>query len=532
MGTSSDKAGPLAGDLGLRRGMWLAIALGLIFLAVTAVQSVATLLFRMRGDVMKAATGDVWSGHIGQEVLYFGAAQLVLHIAFGLVVWGMAAVTTIAWPPTRGRFGRMVVLWFCLLSAAVIAYNAMWFPRTGLGAYYHDAMAAPLGPLAVGQAVYLSVVAAACLTILAAVLALARRLRFQQPRNAVLVGVAGLAAILVSAFASGHRASGKTLVPDDRPHIIMLGVDSLRLDQLQRFGGTGVTKHLDRFLARADIVRDTTTPLARTFPSWTSILAGRSPRVTGARYNLGARSVVKANPTLGDVLRDAGYRTIYSTDEVRFANFDETYGFDQVVTPPIGAADFVLGNYNELPLVSVVANTRLGQWLFPYTYANRGAATLFQPETYLSRLEREVSFEAGPTLFICHLTASHWPYFVSSTPFGVTEKKHPDDRPMYRLGVEVADEMFGEVVAMLERKRALDNAIFVILSDHGEALALYDDTMLSNESKIDGLRAPLMVMDSGHGQSVLSPVQYQVLLGFRTFGPGAGFASHGRDLEG
>jgi arylsulfatase A-like enzyme len=35
-----------------------------------------------------------------------------------------------------------------------------------------------------------------------------------------------------------------------------------------------------------------------------------------------------------------------------------------------------------------------------------------------------------------------------------------------------ADAMFGEVVAMLERKGAFDNAIVVILSDHGEALAL------------------------------------------------------------
>ncbi len=83
---------------------------------------------------------------------------------------------------------------------------------------------------------------------------------------------------------------------------------------------------------------------------------------------------------------------------------------------------------------------------------------------------------------------------------------------------EAADEMFGEIVAMLERKGALENAIVVVLSDHGEALALPNDTMINNESKIEGLRAPLVVTDFGHGQSVLSPVQYQVLLGFRTFG--------------
>ena len=84
------------------------------------------------------------------------------------------------------------------------------------------------------------------------------------------------------------------------------------------------------------------------------------------------------------MLRAAGYRTVYSTDEVRFANFDESYGFDQVITPPIGAIDFVIGSYNELPLATVVANSKLGRWLFPYSYANRGAATMFQPQTYLS----------------------------------------------------------------------------------------------------------------------------------------------------
>ena len=177
------------------------------------------------------------------------------------------------------------------------------------------------------------------------------------------------------------------------------------------------------------------------------------------------------------MLRSGGYRTIYSTDEVRFANFDESYGFDQVITPPIGAVDFVIGTYNELPLASVVANTRLGQWLFPYSYANRATATLFRPETYFARLERELSFDQGPTLFIAHLTASHWPYFVADTPPGYTEKKHPDDRPAYRARSADRGRDVRRSGAMLERKGALENAIVVVLSDHGEALMLPGDVI-------------------------------------------------------
>ena len=143
-----------------------------------------------------------------------------------------------------------------------------------------------------------------------------------------------------------------------------------------------MTPNLDRFLAKADLFRDTTTPLARTFSSWMAILTGRAPTVTGARFNLAERSSVKANPTIGDVLQKSGYRTVYSTDEVRFANIDESYGFDQVVTPRIGASDFIIGTYNELPLASLVINTRIGKWLFPFSYANRGVATMFEPGTY------------------------------------------------------------------------------------------------------------------------------------------------------
>ena len=43
---------------------------------------------------------------------------------------------------------------------------------------------------------------------------------------------------------------------------------------------------------------------------------------------------------------------------------------------------------------------------------------------------------------------------------------------------------------------------------------------------------PLELSNFGHGQSVLSPVQYQVLLGFRTFGNASGFQANGRDLPG
>jgi hypothetical protein len=91
--------------------------------------------------------------------------------------------------------------------------------------------------------------------------------------------------------------------------------------------------------------------------------------------------------------------------------------------------------------------------------------------------------------------------------------------------------MFGELVAMLEAKGALQNALVIVLSDHGEALGLLADSFFDDTFRVEGLKAPLKMEVTGHGQSVLSKSQYQVLLGFRTFGRAGDFGTGGREFK-
>lgn len=512
----------------LIRGLVISIALWMFFMVATAYTSAATLLDRVAStDVMRAASDGAWTGRIAFEVIVFLAAQITLHGVFAGLTWLLACATAVVSQTARSKFGRMVVGWFCVLAGAALVYNALWYPRTLIGAHYHDAVSISVGSWPVGQITYVAAFALCCAVLAGAAWKMLGRFdRVAQKRSILVMASFVLLAATVLLWPADRSGVASAAITG-RPNVIILGIDSLRLEQLRRYGGTGVTPNLDRFLAKSDLFADTTTPAARTFSSWVAILTGRAPTVTGARFNLAERSTVQANPTIADVLRKAGYRTIYSTDEVRFANIDESYGFDQVVTPRIGASDFLIGTYNELPLASLVINTRVGKWLFPFSYANRGVATMFRPETFVKRLDSELSFEL-PTLFISHLTAAHWPYYTADTPFGVGKKVSDDDRPMYRVGLQTADRMFGEVIEMLEAKGALRNALVIVLSDHGEALGLPSDSFFEDTFRVEGMKAPLKMEVQGHGQSVFSKSQYQVLLGVRTFGRAQEFGEASR----
>ncbi len=341
----------------LARAFLIALGLSLAFMVATAYQSAATMMSRVAAtDAMRAASSGAWSGKIAWDVAYFIAAQVALHAALAAIVWLLACATAFLQPASRAAWalGHVLVLraggrHHRLQRVLVSADRA----RCLLLRRAAD-LAWPGGGAA--KLIYFSVLCAAALTLgawLMKALWQRRNLRRSQawPGAAAAVAIGVVALLFVN-----DRFAGAAAPASVRPHVIVIGVDSLRINELARFGGTGLTPHLDRFLERADVVKDTTTPAARTFSSWVAILTGRSPNVTGARFNLADRRIVSTWPTVGDALRDAGYHTVYSTDEVRFANIDETYGFDQVVTPPIGASDFLIGTYNELPLSSVVAS--------------------------------------------------------------------------------------------------------------------------------------------------------------------------------
>lgn len=465
--------------------------------------------------------GPLLGSALGDALIGFAVAQLALHLAFGVACWLLAATSRRAWPDYPANQRTWTLLWMMVGVLWLLVANAALYPRSTFGDHLFKFAQAEWG----GISVYEAFSALATAAVLMPAITLLRR-RFAA--SAVARGrsvpwlVTGAVAMTVSGMAvvSYPRDASRDATSDgeSRPHVIFIGLDSLRCDATAVASASSLTPNIDAFMKESAQFSDAMTPLARTYPSWVSILTGKHPHSTGAIVNLIHKDLLKLGETLPLAMRRAGYRTSYAIDEVRFSNIDGSYGFDQTITPPIGGADFLIGLVNDTPLSNVVANTRLGQWLFPQTYANRAVPFLYNPDTFVDRLDRELDF-SQPTFLAMHMTLAHWPYTWADAPTAAPGRQDNLTSAQYRPAVRRVDQQFASVLEVLERKGALDNAIVVVLSDHGEAVGLPGDSPWAMTGPENDPFALATI--TGHGTSVLSPHQYRVLLAIRGFGKAA-----------
>jgi arylsulfatase A-like enzyme len=519
--------------MNMSRGAWrshlaglpLALALCLAFLLVSAGQIVGEFakLAPHWGDLTETVNLRVWGSPLGRAVIFFIAAQLMLHGGLALCVWLLARVTSRAWPAMSARPQILVLLWFGILAAWILIGNATDYPWSRTGMHAGLLVNPALGDARLFDFLTLFLLAS-ILWVCARAAMTVPRMRAAMPRTLAYGSVVALVLLTVQLVRANHERS---YVASSRPNVILIGIDSLRADTIGESRGLGITPNIDAFLRDgAHLFADAVTPAARTYPSWVSILTGNNPRTHGARENLMPRSRLAPLNTLPMRLRAAGYGSLYSTDDVRFSNIDASYGFDRDITPSIGATDFLLSKANDLPLPNLISNTRLGRWLFPATYANRAAYHAYRPDTYIEWLQDEVE-PGGPRMLAFHLTLPHWPFTWAERGDKVFERS--EDRPyQYATSVIAADRQFGQLLALLESRGLLENAVVAVFSDHGEALGMpVTDALVRAAAAREVLGTGLPISMWGHGNSVMSPSQYQVVLAFRGYGKAA-FAATSR----
>jgi len=490
-------------------GLLLSQLLALVFLAGCLWRVWLELKYVMPRQLLAGSSqgGVMFAPVLWRQLAAYLAALLLSHLLLGFASYALARLSHSALAGgTPARLRWLVIAWFVALAGIVLAANTTWFVSSqfaGAESWWRQTLAGHYPVQIVG--------AALAIVILAMLVRAALPMRRALPsRRAAVFGVALIAAVAAAALVRviGGPSARAGVTPT--PHVVLIGIDSLRDDLMIPRGGEVQAPRLREFLASAHRFTDTTSPLARTYPSWLSVLTGRHPVSTNARFNLMPRRVVREGETLAEALSGRGYHATYATDEARFANFDESFGFDRLITPPVGAIDFLLGYGADMPLVNLVASTPAGRWLFPSNHANRAAYVTYEPGHFVARLRREIEI-TGPSLLVIHLTLPHWPYAWA----GERLPRQPQQyRNAYAKAVAAADRQFGEVMALLAEKRVLDNAVVVLLSDHGEALGADGDSMIRKTGTSQEIWNTLW----GHGTSVLSPHQFAVVLAMRAFG--------------
>lgn len=497
------------------QGFWLAQCLGVGLLLMSFLRiagDTQSMLFSDQVlDVLFA--GPIWGTRLGYNLVWFGLAMLLLHWVFGLACWLMARASLQAWPSARATARQLVLVWFLVFSVGLLANNAASFVESSLGEPYAATMGVNIAGFALGRLLGLAVIAAALATLAIAALRWWQAGNRPRRRAWVTVGMAGLiwAGLTAHGFAPQAASPGNA-----QPNVILIGIDSMRADLLDPKLSPGVTPNIEAFTRSGMVFTDAITPLARTFPSMMSMFTGKHPHHSGAVMNLLPRELIHDAESLPRVLAKAGYHTAYVTDEVRFSNIDASYGFDQVITPPIGASEFLIGKLADTPLSNLLVNTRIAGWLFPHVYANRGAADTYDPDVFVERVDRELR-TAQPLFVTTHLTLGHWPYTWGGAPIKARE---PDERwPEYYLhAMERVDQQFADVLHLLEKRGLLRNAIVVVYSDHGEAFDSPNEALVPDGDPL--VKSLNIVPHWGHGTTVLTAHQYRIALGMQRFEDG------------
>lgn len=456
-------------------------------------------------------------------VLYFLFAQLLVHLGYCLFIWIVTIHCANSLRLTNGQtVFAGIAIWIIGLMT-VLAANQYCFPHSRFS---------DLGSLIFfnRQAAKMAFIVLSLFCSVLFFLAAISIMKWIFKRLLYLLFPVSAAAMAVFLFATQGSVQPVNPATVEKPNIILIGVDSLRPDFLSHFGYKNPTPFFDSFVSRATVFNQALTPLARTFPSWTSILTGQYPRQTGIRFNLAKQNEVILTHTLPAILRRHGYETIYTTDETRFSNIGKNFGFDRIITPPTGLNDFLIGTFNDFPLSNVLVNTPIGKWLFPHSFANRPVYFTYDPDSFIHLIRPALREQRKKPLFLAaHFCLAHHPYLWADS-----SGKEEDVVKRYEASIQRVDQQVQDFVALLKENHLLDHAIIVLLSDHGEALELHGDRITKNESFISANESNKTVpkfyppsldkeeidQSAGHGTDVLGLTQYYSLLAFKFYGLG------------
>ncbi|HEX6624268.1 MAG TPA: sulfatase, partial [Pyrinomonadaceae bacterium] len=287
-----------------------------------------------------------------------------------------------------------------------------------------------------------------------------------------IIFTAALAALL--ALASCGRFGGTA--PSKTTPVILISIDTLRSDRLPMYGYDRVsTPNLDALRGDAILYERAYSHCPLTLPSHSSMFTGLLPSEHGVRDNTGYR-LEQSTPTLAELLKKNGYATAAAVSAfVLRRESGIARGFD----------------FYDDDVEALGQRAGIGQ------VQRDGRATVEAAKKWLE------GKTGNPFFLFVHMYEPHTPY-TPPEPFNSQYKDKYDGEIAY------ADAVVGELIADLKARDVYDDAMIILLSDHGEGLNDHGEEEHGVFLYREAIQVPLLVKlpKSAHkGKSVAAPVQ-------------------------
>lgn len=271
------------------------------------------------------------------------------------------------------------------------------------------------------------------------------------------------------AFSSPDLSSNGELIPplEGIQNVLMISVDTLRIDRLGRYGCARISPFIDNLLDAGVVLDNHHSCSSWTLPSATCVMTGQSPIELGAfpRILTGEKipNIADQAITLASTLEAVGFSTLLISANLYISeksNLDR--GFEKAISKSKPAKILLESFLEEIDALEEADNTK--PW-FAHAHLIDPHTPYSPPEEYLEGIEQlpKIDWDLAE-VGVARNLAEEWSSLSKKVQDNISENI------AFRYGAEIRylNDALEEFFAQLEQRDILDKTLIVLWSDHGE----------------------------------------------------------------
>ncbi|NIM13413.1 MAG: sulfatase-like hydrolase/transferase [Candidatus Aminicenantes bacterium] len=265
-------------------------------------------------------------------------------------------------------------------------------------------------------------------------------------------------------------------------HIIFIGADTLRGDQIgKNVGNIPLTPNMDQFIKDAVYLENTYAQTSWTLPSFMSLFTG----LNEYNHDVGIKNALNLEkPYLIEQISKEFITFAYHGGKVMNTRWGFSRGFDYYKKFQPAAALYPRGGQHLFrKAVELLKNAQFPNlFLFLHTYQVH--APYSPPKEFLDQLNKTPKYKKLEAVNYNEPAKTYLP---------VDEELKYSLKELYQAEVLAFDAYFGEFITKLKELNIYNNAMIVLMSDHGEEFFEHNGWMHSHSLYDELIRVPVII---------------------------------------